>query len=129
MERLVGVINRFLAFRTEQEALLEGDNTKRLGDVTTVNLTMLEGGVQFNVVPAECSAGISFLSCFITWIVSKQETALYNINLMLMRFVPGFDMRVAPSVDLQGLKKMVDEFTAGEVNRALCFLLPLPIFP
>lgn len=82
MERLVGVINRFLAFRAEQEALLESDNTKRLGDVTTVNLTMLEGGVQFNVVPAECSAG--------------------------------FDMRITPNVDLQELKKKVDEFTAGE---------------
>lgn len=57
MERLVGVINRFLKFRAEQEGLLDSNPQLRLGDVTTVNLTMLEGGVQFNVVPAVATAG------------------------------------------------------------------------
>ncbi len=57
MERLVGVINRFLKFRAEQEKILNSDKSLRLGDVTTVNLTMLEGGVQFNVVPAVATAG------------------------------------------------------------------------
>jgi hypothetical protein len=28
-----------------------------LGDVTTINLTMLKAGVQYNVVPAEAEAG------------------------------------------------------------------------
>ncbi|EDQ88478.1 uncharacterized protein MONBRDRAFT_32786 [Monosiga brevicollis MX1] len=57
MERLVGVINKFLKFRGEQEAILLNDPTKTLGDVTTVNLTMLNGGVQYNVIPAEAGAG------------------------------------------------------------------------
>ena len=35
---------------------LQPGSTKRLGDVTSVNLTMLAGGVQVNVVPAEVSA-------------------------------------------------------------------------
>ncbi|EGD78878.1 aminoacylase-1 [Salpingoeca rosetta] len=58
--KLNKVINRFLEFRRQQEAILEGDPTKKLGDVTTVNLTILRGGVQCNVIPseAECSFDI-----------------------------------------------------------------------
>jgi aminoacylase len=61
---------------------LPQDPSKKLGDVTTVNLTMLSGGVQYNVVPAEVEAG--------------------------------FDMRIPPHVDLQELKRTVDEWTKEE---------------
>ncbi|KJE95881.1 aminoacylase-1A, variant [Capsaspora owczarzaki ATCC 30864] len=56
-EKLMRVIEKFLAFRQQQKSLLESGEAKTLGDVTTLNLTMLEGGVQFNIVPAEASAG------------------------------------------------------------------------
>jgi aminoacylase len=54
------VISALLKYRDEQEALLE-TGTKhgrplRLGDVTSVNLTMIEGGVQHNVIPESISA-------------------------------------------------------------------------
>nr|XP_053644641.1 aminoacylase-1B-like isoform X1 [Cherax quadricarinatus] len=51
------VIDSFLGYRDEQERLLKENKNLRLGDVNTVNLTMLEGGVQYNVVPAELSVG------------------------------------------------------------------------
>lgn len=42
-------------FRTNEAAKLANNRTLTLGDVTTVNLTMLSGGVQENVVPPEAS--------------------------------------------------------------------------
>ncbi|KAJ1721720.1 adenylate cyclase [Coemansia erecta] len=60
-ERLHRVVGRMLAFRSEQLELLQrplddgGERT--LGDVTSTNLTLLQAGVQHNVVPAEAMAG------------------------------------------------------------------------
>lgn len=56
-EKLRKVINSFLSFRDQEERRLTENPDLQLGDVTTVNLTMLEGGVQFNVVPAQLSVG------------------------------------------------------------------------
>lgn len=36
---------------------LKSDSSLTLGDVTSLNLTMLEGGVSFNVVPSEMAVG------------------------------------------------------------------------
>jgi aminoacylase len=49
-----------------------------LGDVTTVNLTILKGGQQFNVVPPEAEAG--------------------------------FDIRIAPTVDLDAFRRRLDDW-------------------
>jgi len=68
MEKLIKVVNRALAFRAEQEAKLHGgcDHgvAKKLGDVVTLNLTVLKGYVEgingsyaFNVIPSEAHAG------------------------------------------------------------------------
>jgi aminoacylase len=68
MERLLACVQRFLAFRKEQEEKLHAGCdpvTHKLGDVATVNLTMLQGGVTadngktfaLNVIPTECWAG------------------------------------------------------------------------
>ena len=51
-ERLRAVIDRFMDYRQTQKDKMEKNNLP-IGEVTTVNLTMLEGGVQYNVVPAE----------------------------------------------------------------------------
>ncbi|XP_063867714.1 aminoacylase-1-like isoform X4 [Scylla paramamosain] len=56
-EKLHKVINSFFSFRDQEERRLRENPDLQLGDVTTVNLTMLEGGVQFNVVPAQLSVG------------------------------------------------------------------------
>uniref|UniRef100_A0AC35GL77 N-acyl-aliphatic-L-amino acid amidohydrolase n=1 Tax=Panagrolaimus sp. PS1159 TaxID=55785 RepID=A0AC35GL77_9BILA len=55
--KLRKVINSFYTFREEQKAKLENSGGKlKLGDVTTANLTKIEGGVQANVVPDEIKA-------------------------------------------------------------------------
>ncbi|XP_052781401.1 aminoacylase-1-like [Mya arenaria] len=56
-EKLRKVINSFLDYRGMEEKKLKSTGCLTLGDVTTVNLTLLEGGVQFNVVPNELSVG------------------------------------------------------------------------
>jgi len=50
-EKAQKVINRLLAFREEERIRLEANPELTLGDVTSVNLTIMDGGVQVNVVP------------------------------------------------------------------------------
>ncbi|BFF91990.1 aminoacylase-1-like [Drosophila madeirensis] len=45
------VLNKLTEYRTSQEDLLAKDPSLSKGDVTTLNLTQLSGGVQSNVVP------------------------------------------------------------------------------
>jgi len=56
-EKVRKIINSFLDFRGQQEKKLKSSGCLTLGDVTTVNLTMLQGGIAYNVVPNEMSAG------------------------------------------------------------------------
>lgn len=46
------LLDRFYDFREKEKQKLKDCNL-RIGDVTSVNLTMLEGGVQLNVIPDE----------------------------------------------------------------------------
>ncbi|KAF4524215.1 hypothetical protein B566_EDAN013335 [Ephemera danica] len=55
-EKLRHVIDRFMDFRRSELTKLEQDAKLTIGDVTTVNLTMVQGGIQGNVVPPELSA-------------------------------------------------------------------------
>ncbi|XP_033127642.1 aminoacylase-1-like [Anneissia japonica] len=59
-EKLQKIMNSFLGFREEEKARLESvtkpKSCKTLADVTTVNLTMLEGGVAQSVVPQDFTA-------------------------------------------------------------------------
>ncbi|KHJ76308.1 peptidase dimerization domain protein [Oesophagostomum dentatum] len=57
-EKLHKLISQTLAFREEQRQVLESDPSKTLGDVATLNLTIIEGGVQVNVLPEK------FTACF-----------------------------------------------------------------
>lgn len=50
-EKVAFILNKFLAFREQEVRKLEADPTLSIGDVTTINLTMIAGGVQMNVVP------------------------------------------------------------------------------
>lgn len=40
------LMNKNFPFQTEQQKVFESDPSLRLGDVTTVNLTAMAGGVQ-----------------------------------------------------------------------------------
>ncbi|XP_061788696.1 aminoacylase-1-like [Nerophis lumbriciformis] len=52
-EKLRQVINSFLDFREMEKHRLNTSQCFTLGDVTTVNMTMVKGGVAYNVIPAE----------------------------------------------------------------------------
>ncbi|XP_054266599.1 aminoacylase-1-like [Macrosteles quadrilineatus] len=55
-EKISIVINKFMEKRSEEKQKLKDNPNLTLGDVTTINMTMLEGGVQTNVVPPELRA-------------------------------------------------------------------------
>lgn len=44
-----------MELRDVEEAKLESNKNLSIGDVTTVNLSMMSGGIQNNVVPGEFS--------------------------------------------------------------------------
>ncbi|XP_052835588.1 aminoacylase-1-like [Drosophila gunungcola] len=50
-EKLNYVVGKMMEFRKSQVQKLADDSSLTIGDVTTVNLTQLRGGVQSNVVP------------------------------------------------------------------------------
>lgn len=52
-EKLHHIINSFLGFREKEKLRLNTSECLTLGDVTTVNMTMVKGGVAYNVIPAE----------------------------------------------------------------------------
>ncbi|XP_017873798.1 PREDICTED: aminoacylase-1-like [Drosophila arizonae] len=51
-EKLNYIVDKMMGFRASQVQALKDDKSRFYGDVTTVNLTIVEGGVQRNVVPA-----------------------------------------------------------------------------
>jgi len=60
-EKLRKILNLVLAYRqTEEDKLVKSKNCITLGDVTTVNLTGVEGGIAHNLVPAEIKATFDF---------------------------------------------------------------------
>ena len=62
-EQMANFVAKVMKFRVEQESMLEDPENKEctaLGDVTTVNWTMCQGGVQPNVVPAEMECTFDF---------------------------------------------------------------------
>ncbi|XP_010588065.1 aminoacylase-1 isoform X1 [Loxodonta africana] len=59
-EKLHKVVSSILAFREKEKQRLQSNPHLKLGAVTSVNLTKLEGGVAYNVVPATMSASFDF---------------------------------------------------------------------
>jgi len=55
-EKLSSIIASAYAYRDAQKRLLDSNPKLSLGDVTTVNMSIVQGGVQVNVLPAEMSA-------------------------------------------------------------------------
>ncbi|XP_053949825.1 aminoacylase-1-like [Anastrepha ludens] len=50
------ILNKLMEFRKQEEDRLENDSSLTIGDVTTINLTIVKGGVQSNVVPPTLEA-------------------------------------------------------------------------
>lgn len=54
-EKVRYMIDKFMDIRSHEDQKLCNNPELNLGDVTTVNLTMMEGGIQANIVPPELS--------------------------------------------------------------------------
>jgi len=54
-EKIHKIINKLLGLREKEKARLKSNPELDIGDVTSVNMTMLGGGLQANVVPPELS--------------------------------------------------------------------------
>ena len=57
-EKIQFLMNKFLSFRKSEEQRLENNPNLTIGDVTTVNITTINGGIQQNVVPPEISMSV-----------------------------------------------------------------------
>ncbi|CAG2237335.1 ACY1 [Mytilus edulis] len=81
-EKFRKVINSFLEFRAQEEKKLKGNACIKLGEVTTINLTNVQGGslTQFNLVPTE--------------------------------FCAGFDIRITPTVDFKEFEDKIKKWCA-----------------
>ncbi|XP_043678759.1 aminoacylase-1-like isoform X1 [Vespula pensylvanica] len=55
-EKIKVIIDRFMDFRASEKEKLKDTTKYQIGDVTSVNLTQLRGGVQTNVIPSELTA-------------------------------------------------------------------------
>lgn len=55
-EKVRYIIDKFMDLREQQKKILQSDSKLTIGDVTTINLTQLYGGVQSNVVPEKLTA-------------------------------------------------------------------------
>lgn len=98
VEKLLAFTSKAIAFRKVQEKKLgypENGNCKhceavKLGDVTTVNITMLQAGV------------------------SADNGKTYSLNVIPVEAKAGMDMRVPPTVPLSEIRAMLDDWTAAE---------------
>ncbi|KAJ1563199.1 adenylate cyclase [Cladochytrium tenue] len=101
VSKIVNICTKAQAFRDEQEKLLDahdgckhGEMKKRkLGDVTTINITALEAGVPIN----GSSGGTN-----------------YALNVIPTEALAGFDVRISPSMDLGQFEAKLDEWCAAE---------------
>ncbi|XP_050677923.1 aminoacylase-1-like isoform X2 [Leptidea sinapis] len=55
-EKIRYIIDKFMDLRRESQKKLEDNPELTIGDVTTINLTMLKGGIQNNVIPEKMTA-------------------------------------------------------------------------
>lgn len=59
-EKIDYLVSRLMAMRAAEVAKLDGNPALDLGEVTSINLTMLSGGQQENVVPPQMNATFDF---------------------------------------------------------------------
>lgn len=52
-EKVQFMLNKFMDFRKQEMNKLKNNPALGMGDVTAINLTMLRGGLQNNIVPSE----------------------------------------------------------------------------
>lgn len=55
-EKMTRLLSKINAFRDQEQNKLAKASYPYYGNITTINLTILKGGVQYNVIPAEMRA-------------------------------------------------------------------------
>ncbi|KAF9168677.1 adenylate cyclase [Actinomortierella ambigua] len=122
--KLLKVIEKFLELRAEQEKLLEmglHHDGKRytLGDVTTLNLTFLQSGIQYNVIPMEATCGFDIRvspHLDMTQFRKKLEDIVATQPDVRMEFVNGhFDQTLTP-IDESNIWWTVFSQTCKDMN-------------
>ncbi|RLN02676.1 hypothetical protein BBJ28_00021904, partial [Nothophytophthora sp. Chile5] len=96
--KIIDICNKALAFRDEQEKALGADTgckhgdikKKKLGDVTTVNISALQSGV------------------------SRDGGKTHALNVIPTEAIAGFDIRISPGMDIKAMEAMLDEWCAAE---------------
>ncbi|RLN47651.1 hypothetical protein BBJ28_00022222 [Nothophytophthora sp. Chile5] len=96
--KIIDICNKALAFRDEQEKALGADagckhgdiKKKKLGDVTTVNITALQSGI------------------------SRDGGKTHALNVIPTEAIAGFDIRISPGMDIKAMETMLDEWCAAE---------------
>ncbi|EGC38242.1 hypothetical protein DICPUDRAFT_53427 [Dictyostelium purpureum] len=93
VEKLMRTVNKMLAFRQEQsEKLHKCDHEcgKKLGDVTSLNLTVLKAGIP------------------------QDHSNNYSYNVVPTQAEAGFDIRIPPTVNLEEFLQQLKDWTAEE---------------
>lgn len=90
-EKVRNLLDRFIDYRNTQVKRLEDNPELQVGDVTTINVTIINGGVQANVVPPEIVVTIDmrlaldvdhqeFEAMFKRWCVESGEDIEYDFE-------------------------------------------------
>jgi hypothetical protein len=74
------MLNKLMALREEERQRLAANPALTLGDVTTVNLTIMEGGVQARVLTKICSE--TFLDSFVFRNIKQLETRRKKLRFL-----------------------------------------------
>ncbi|ETN01959.1 hypothetical protein PPTG_16645 [Phytophthora nicotianae INRA-310] len=96
--KIIDICNKALAFREEQEKILNADagckhgdmKKKKLGDVTSINITALQSGV------------------------SQDGGKTHALNVIPTNAIAGFDIRISPEMDISAMGEKLDEWCAAE---------------
>jgi len=96
MSKIIDVCTKALDFRKEQQQLLghhggcSHAQAKKLGDVTSINLTMLQGGV------------------------SSDGGKTWALNVIPTEAEAGFDVRISPDMTTEEMRARLDKWCAAE---------------
>lgn len=117
-EKLRNLLDRFFKYRATQVERLNNDPELSIGDVTTVNVTMVNGGVLSNVVPPDITIMTDFRlavdvnhdefeAMFKSWCAESGENIEYEWDLK-DPFIPPTSLD-ASNVYWHAFKNAVDE--------------------
>jgi len=103
-EKVQFLTNKLLGYREEQKKIFNSSPDMTLGDVTTVNLTYMSGGVQMNVVPNEFTIGFD--------IRITPTTKLEKFEGMIRKWIG----EAGEGIELEFVQKFTDQTMTSVAN-------------